>query len=155
MEYNVTSPGEAVADLDRRAKRRQADRMAAAGIHPPSFEQMLAVVRAMDNPLEQVRQVAMAALPLGPAEGTGRPEEEEIEYRPPEIRSSSGFPVVDLLQSLLAAGPRNSEDVRREVELAGISWRSTGWARKRLGIQARRVGFGRGGRWVLSLPPSP
>src|SRR5262249_16853288 len=53
---------------------------------------------------------------------------------------------------LLQDGEVLSTDVERAMRAAGIADRTIARAKRRLGVQARRDGFGRGARWWLSLP---
>jgi hypothetical protein len=59
----------------------------------------------------------------------------------------------EVLREVLAAGPVEAKQARREVEDgAGVSPRTVDRVKARLGVIAEREGFGRGGRWVWRLP---
>lgn len=54
----------------------------------------------------------------------------------------------ELLMSLLQKEPRSANDIRQELEDAGVSWRSAERAKAKLGIASVKVD----GRWLWSLP---
>jgi hypothetical protein len=58
---------------------------------------------------------------------------------------------VDVLLAMLAEGPMNARDLLREAANEGISDRTLQRAKARLGVESKRVGFGRGScvRWSL------
>jgi hypothetical protein len=59
----------------------------------------------------------------------------------------------EVLREVLADGPVEAKQARRETEDgAGVSPRTVDIAKARLGVVAQREGFGRGGRWLWSLP---
>ena len=58
----------------------------------------------------------------------------------------------DLLRSMLRDGPQPVAKVREEATNRVISERTVARARKLLGIESHRDGFGKDGGWVLELP---
>lgn len=58
-----------------------------------------------------------------------------------------------VLRMILADGPVPVRDVRRQAEEAGVSEATLRRARRGLGVEAQKRGFGAGASWVLSLPP--
>ena len=58
------------------------------------------------------------------------------------------------LTDLLRDGPRPARDVRREVEAAGLSWRTIERAKSALGVVACKAGFGGGWSWRLNSAKS-
>jgi archaellum biogenesis ATPase FlaH len=58
----------------------------------------------------------------------------------------------DLLHSMLQNGPQPVAKVREEAIHRGTSERTVARARKLLGIETHRDGFGKDGGWVLELP---
>ncbi len=71
-----------------------------------------------------------------------------------EDRSQTDEAAAFLLDEL-ADGEQKAADVQRLAKKAGISEKALRRGRERLGIRPRRVGFGRGGEWVWSLPAAP
>jgi hypothetical protein len=59
---------------------------------------------------------------------------------------------VEVLRTILSAGQRKADDVRREARKAGISERTLARAKSALGVKSRLVGFGRDGEWSWYLP---
>ena len=70
-----------------------------------------------------------------------------------EERSQTDEAAAFLLDEL-ADEARPAAEVQRLAKKAGISEKALRRGRERLGIRPRRVGFGRGGEWVWSLPAS-
>lgn len=58
-----------------------------------------------------------------------------------------------VLADILAAGPVAANEARRQARAAGVADRTTDRAKARLGVVARRSGFGPGGSWLWALPP--
>lgn len=60
----------------------------------------------------------------------------------------------DFLVGELADGPRPAEEIKREADDAGISWRTVERAKRALGVKAIRVSSGNEGRgrWEWDLP---
>lgn len=56
------------------------------------------------------------------------------------------------LASLLSDGPMPTKAVQAEARGAGYAWRTIERAKKALGIESRRDGFGRDGEWKWYLP---
>ncbi|MEE4383695.1 MAG: AAA family ATPase [Pseudomonadales bacterium] len=56
---------------------------------------------------------------------------------------------VDFLRELLASGPMNADDVKREARGAGISEKQLRTARSKLKVTTRKSGFSGGWRWAL------
>src|SRR5207302_9031742 len=59
---------------------------------------------------------------------------------------------VEFLRAALAEGERTASDVLREAAALGIAEITLRRARKALGVQVRREGFGKDGRFLLALP---
>ncbi len=57
-----------------------------------------------------------------------------------------------LLTDVLADGPVPQRDVERAARAAGISLTTLSRAKKRLGVEAKKVGFHGASRWVWQLP---
>jgi hypothetical protein len=56
------------------------------------------------------------------------------------------------LSAELAAGERVAAEVEAEARSAGIASRTYDRARHRLGVTSRRIGFGRGAKYMMALP---
>jgi hypothetical protein len=56
------------------------------------------------------------------------------------------------LEEELADGPRPVQDLERAARQVGIASRTLQRARQDLGIQKRKVGFGKKGYWMMELP---
>jgi hypothetical protein len=56
------------------------------------------------------------------------------------------------LRQLLSTGPLDARQVEREAGKAGFSWRTVGRAKKRLGVDTARLGYGPHGKWSWMLP---
>jgi hypothetical protein len=88
----------------------------------------------------------------GPSHHTARtilaePEDED--------ERGAGQIAQDMLRQLLLAGPWPEQDIRRELEQAGVSRRTYFRARAALKATAAKTGFGKSGAWLLSLPVRP
>jgi hypothetical protein len=59
---------------------------------------------------------------------------------------------VEWLEEVLSGGPVQVREVRREAGVAGQSWRTVERAKSKIGVRARRAGFGRAGAWTWMLP---
>jgi hypothetical protein len=59
---------------------------------------------------------------------------------------------VDFLRSFLEGGEASAEEARRRARAAGFSDRTLDRAKSRLGIKARRKGYGQDGKWIWALP---
>jgi hypothetical protein len=59
---------------------------------------------------------------------------------------------VDVLRTILAAGQRKADEIKREARKAGIKERTLERAKAILGVKSRLVGFGRDGEWYWYLP---
>jgi RecA-family ATPase len=59
----------------------------------------------------------------------------------------------EVLYAILAEGPVAVTAVRRASEKAGVSWRTVERAKKELGIEKKRHGFGVNSYWTWELPP--
>ena len=59
---------------------------------------------------------------------------------------------VEFLRAALAGGERPATEVLREAAAFGIAEITLRRARKALGVQVRREGFGKDGRFLLALP---
>src|SRR5262249_12124869 len=59
---------------------------------------------------------------------------------------------VEFLRAALGGGERPATDVLREASVLGIAEITLRRARKALGVQVRREGFGRDGKFLLALP---
>ncbi len=59
---------------------------------------------------------------------------------------------VEFLRAVLASGERPASEVLREAAALGIAEITLRRARKALGVQVRREGFGKDGRFLLALP---
>ncbi len=57
----------------------------------------------------------------------------------------------DLLSALLRRGPMLTDDLKREMDGAGISWETVKRAKDRLGVVARKERMAKG-RWTWALP---
>lgn len=55
-------------------------------------------------------------------------------------------------QTLLGERSRPTKDVKAEAEAAGLSWATIRRAKDRLGIKAKREGYGINGQWVWVSP---
>jgi len=88
--------------------------------------------------------------PLGFTIGNGgltfgdAPEQERVETRLDQA--------ADLLQALLADGPRRQTELQDEANGAGINWRTCQRAKEKSGIVARRVKDDSGVHWYWGLP---
>jgi replicative DNA helicase len=60
---------------------------------------------------------------------------------------------IEVLQNILAGGAVAAEDVRKQAHAAGVSDRTLDRAKARLGVSARKQGFG--GAWLWELPTPP
>lgn len=58
-----------------------------------------------------------------------------------------------VLREILAGGALPADDVKAEGKRAGISERTLWRAKAKVGIRARKEGFGDGARWLWELPP--
>jgi putative DNA primase/helicase len=58
--------------------------------------------------------------------------------------------VANWLQQMLEPGPVSAQEVKRQADDAGYSWRSAQRAMKRAGVGSRRTGFGRPAEWFLT-----
>jgi len=58
---------------------------------------------------------------------------------------------VEFLRAVLASGERPASEVLREAAALGIAEITLRRARKALGVQVRREGFGKDGRFLLAL----
>lgn len=56
------------------------------------------------------------------------------------------------LEELLANGPRDAKELQKLARDSGISWRTVEDAKKRLGAQSGRKGFGTGSTWKWWIP---
>ena len=59
---------------------------------------------------------------------------------------------VEFLRAALADGERPATEVLNEARVLGIAEITLRRARKALGVQVRREGFGKDGRFLLALP---
>jgi hypothetical protein len=59
----------------------------------------------------------------------------------------------EFLRDELEDGPQPVTKVKGAAREAGIAHRTLDRARSALGVRAKRAGFGKGGAWVLELPP--
>jgi hypothetical protein len=59
------------------------------------------------------------------------------------------------LQDALAAGPGFVTEIGKEAQALGIAHRTLLRAKSALGVEAKKVGFGRHGKWQWRLPASP
>jgi hypothetical protein len=59
---------------------------------------------------------------------------------------------VDFLRSFLEGGEAPAEEAWRRARAAGFADRTLDRAKSRLGIKARRKGYGRDGKWIWALP---
>ncbi|MDY0331629.1 MAG: AAA family ATPase [Thiomonas sp.] len=60
---------------------------------------------------------------------------------------------IGFLRGLLEDGPMPTKRIQSEATGAGHNWKTVRYAKDRLGVEARRDGFGKGGVWVWALPP--
>jgi hypothetical protein len=75
--------------------------------------------------------------------------------RPRRSAATSAFELAcDFLTAQLVEGPKARNAVAVAARAARISWRTVERAKKKLAVNVRRVGFGRGGHWEWSLPQS-
>jgi hypothetical protein len=58
---------------------------------------------------------------------------------------------VEVLRTILSAGQRTADDVKREARKAGISERTLARAKATLKVKSNLVGFGKDGQWYWSL----
>jgi RecA-family ATPase len=56
------------------------------------------------------------------------------------------------LRSLLEGGPQDAAEVKVQARNAGFSWRTVERAKERIGVRAKRRGFGAAGVWQWKLP---
>ncbi len=59
---------------------------------------------------------------------------------------------VDFLRTVLGNGPLPHQEVKAQAKQAGLDFEAVQRAKGRLKVEARREGFGPGGRWVWRLP---
>ncbi len=70
----------------------------------------------------------------------------------PEGGSNKTGKAKAIIADILGRGPRGENEVKAACEQAGLSI-STYWrARRALGVESERAGFGSSGQWLLSLP---
>jgi hypothetical protein len=70
-------------------------------------------------------------------------------------KHSVGEEAAAFLREVLAGGPVDANVVKAEAKQQGIAERTLQRAKQRLGVQAKKRGFGEGGAWLWSLPPAP
>jgi putative DNA primase/helicase len=88
--------------------------------------------------------------------GTTEDTSDALLTPPPDPEELSALEVaMDFLKAALADGRVKTADIAREARAQSISDRTLTRARARLGVQARRDGFGEEGSWYLSLPEAP
>ena len=80
--------------------------------------------------------------------------DEAMARQPDEEERDAFDEAVDLLQQVLKDGEVGAVDVKNEAAQLNISEKVLRRASKRLSVQKRREGFGRGGGWKWSLPGS-
>jgi RecA-family ATPase len=68
-------------------------------------------------------------------------------------RQASREEAEDFLKTLLGNRSKPTKDVKSEAEAAGLSWATIRRAKDRLGIKAKREGYGTDGQWVWVSPP--
>jgi putative DNA primase/helicase len=81
-------------------------------------------------------------------DGTARELLAEAEADPTDNEEGPGS-AAQWLQQLLEPGPVSAQDVKRQADEAGYSWRSVQRAMRRAGVDSRRTGFGRPAEWFL------
>jgi putative DNA primase/helicase len=59
------------------------------------------------------------------------------------------------LNTILADGPKSVSELKKAAEAHSLPWRTIERAKKALGIEAHRSGFGPGGGWSWQLPHRP
>ncbi len=70
-------------------------------------------------------------------------------------RGDARSEAIEILQDVLSDGPRPTADVLKQARPLGITEATLRRARKQLGIQRIKEGFGEEGRWLLALPETP
>jgi hypothetical protein len=103
--------------------------------------------------------------PLGPSLGfeiqdggfywTGASElsaDDLLAAREPEQSRAPREEAEDVLRAILSESPLPADEVYRQAEAAGVSRSTLRRAKSRLGIRAKREGFGPGGKWLWELP---
>jgi len=60
-----------------------------------------------------------------------------------------------LITTLLADGPRSASEVHKSLNDLGIGERTIWRARRKVGVEIARVGYGKGSRVMVTLPASP
>ncbi len=61
----------------------------------------------------------------------------------------------EVLGSILADGPLEAKEVRRQARQAGVSDRTIDRAKELVGVKASKEGFGKEGRWLWSIERQP
>lgn len=59
---------------------------------------------------------------------------------------------MEWLRQALAEGAQESKLVQRDAKDAGLSWRTVESAKKKLGVEVYKEGFGKDGKWFWKLP---
>src|SRR5688500_18870418 len=71
----------------------------------------------------------------------------------PSKRSPKLSGAVELLRQSLWHGPCSERTLRTAAAAAGIGWRTVKKAKRLLGVESRRVGWGPGSHMLWVLPP--
>jgi hypothetical protein len=78
---------------------------------------------------------------------------EDILGHPSRMKQTVAAQCVDAIKEALAAGPVETNDLDKHLQVLGHTKRSIERARRELGVRSRRVGFGAEGKWMAELPP--
>jgi hypothetical protein len=70
-------------------------------------------------------------------------------------RGDARTEAIEFLRDVLSDGPRPTTDVLKQARTLGITEATLRRARKHLGIERSKEGFGEDGRWLLALPDVP
>ncbi|MEW8287246.1 MAG: AAA family ATPase [Candidatus Thiodiazotropha endolucinida] len=102
--------------------------------------------------LDRFPGVSTSQLLWGEAiDGTARELLAETESTDDSEHKSAMAEAMDFLTDLLGDGPVLSNEIKKDVEQAGLSWATVKRAKKSLGIEAHKDGMN--GKWSWSLPP--
>ena len=72
--------------------------------------------------------------------------------RPDDQGDTEKSAAIDFLRQHLADGPMPSKDIEQAAKDVGVRWRTLQRAKKTLGVQSYREGFGQGAVWKWMLP---
>lgn len=101
---------------------------------------------SLQNDVDGIPRVCWCAEPVNMTADDALSEERDDDAR------SEREAVAEWLRDALAAGPMPAKDVKQEAKENSIAERTLKRAKKAIGAEARRQGFGRGATWYWALP---